>query len=96
MKIKWKTSSSHVEEHKSVELSGSNAAFDPAFTVQLGALDGSTKIHFAVKGTRAVHVCCFHVLIALQNRRRSCRERWAKRTSRCRSSSIPPAVRDFL
>jgi hypothetical protein len=27
--------------------------FDPAFTVQLGALDGSTKIHFAVKGTRA-------------------------------------------
>lgn len=54
MKIKWKTSSSHVEEHKSVELSGSNAAFDPAFTVQLGALDGSTKIHFAVKGTRAM------------------------------------------
>jgi hypothetical protein len=45
---------------------------------------------------RHVRVCGFHLLIALQSRRRSCRERWAKRTSRCRSSSIPPAVRDFL
>ena len=50
VKIKWKNASGYQEEHKSPEVSASNAVFAPPFCLDIDSIDSAAKVSFAVKG----------------------------------------------
>lgn len=49
VKIKWKNASGYQEEHKSPEVSASNAVFAPPFCLDIESIDSAAKVSFAVK-----------------------------------------------